>query len=109
MQPFTKRYTPKIIGGVDILQLFVNAKKDFGCPQTWDSICPWTSIVALLLSIFAVGGIIYMIKIVNPFAMAGVAAVVLIFFTIVGWFYWPLLALLGIVLVFGLFGRRGSE
>jgi len=106
---FTKLYRLPTVGGVNLMQLFVNAKRSFGCSPTPESICPWTIIATLLIAIIAMGAVMYALKIFNPFAMAIVGSIVVVFFTIAGWFFWPLLIPLALVLVFGLFGRRGSE
>ena len=118
----TKRYKFQVQGAVDLLQLLFNVRRSFGCmiEQTdgtpfpggildYNYPCAWTTILSILLAIFAVGGMIFTIKIINPYAMGMVGGFVLIFFAMAGWFYWPLLFVIGILLILGVYGRRGSE
>jgi len=115
-----KRYKMQVTGTTDLLQLLFNARSSFGCeivdvngtginPLDPRYPCAWTTVISIALAIFAIGGMIFTIKIINPYAMGMIGILVIIFFTIAGWFYWPLLFIFGILLVLGLYGKRGSE
>ena len=112
---FTKRYMQQT-AGVDLLQLFVNARDDFGCTSTLGPLgivgldpCFPTVIITILIAILAAGGVMMATRIMNPMAGLLIGGIVIVFFTLTGWFYWPLIFIFGIIAVFGAMGRKVSR
>jgi len=110
IQQFNKRYITseyaESTGGMDLFGLFINAKADFGCEPTWESFCPLTIIISILIAIMAVGGLMFKFGMNNPMGMSVIAGGILVFATAVGWFHIVGLIVIGLLLIAGQAGKE---
>ena len=109
-QTFSMRYITseygESTGGIDLFGLFINAKADFGCDATWESFCPLTIIISILVAIFAVGGLMFKFGFQNPMGMSIIAGGILVFATAVGWFHVAGLIIIALLVIAGQAGKE---
>lgn len=110
---FSKRYIKGTAitagGGINLVQLFINAKKDFGCDPTWESFCILSGLLSIFIALLAAGGLMYLMQSINPTAMAACVGGILVIATIVGWLWWGVMALIAIVLIVGLGAKKVDD
>ena len=95
----------KAVVASDLRQLFVNARRSFGCNTDVWLPCPWSTIASILLVILLMGVVIIKIGYVSGGGMGIITLLLLGFFAYIGWFYWVVYILAIIVLLLSLISR----
>lgn len=101
----SRKYLWNFTQGINLVNLLTNIRSDFGCSTNPVLPCGLSTIVAIILSVVAVGLLIMFTGQVNPLGLSVAALIILGFFAYVGWFYWVIYIVLVMVILVGGVGK----
>lgn len=101
---YTKRWSAGTEKSINTQNLFINARRSFGCSIDTDIPCPLTNITAVVIMILVLGGIVFKFNFSNPKGLLVIGLGILGVFTYLGWFWWIPLVLMIIGSIFYLRG-----
>lgn len=88
-----------------IPQLFINARRAFGCTTNPFLPCPWSTIASILIVLLILGAIVLKVGYVSGAGMGILALLMLGFLAYIGWFYWVVYVLAIFVILLGVVSR----
>lgn len=101
---YTKRWSAGTEKSINTQNLFINARRSFGCSIDTAIPCPLTNITAVVIMILVLGGIVFKFNFSNPKGLLVIGLGILGVFTYLGWFWWIPLVLMIIGSIFYLRG-----
>jgi hypothetical protein len=97
---YTKRWSAGTEKSINTQNLFINARRSFGCSIDTAIPCPLTNITAVIIMILVLGGIVFKFNFSNPKGLLVIGLGILGVFTYLGWFWWIPLVLMIIGSIF---------